>query len=189
MSESLSDVLRDMADSPPKPSQTSNSDDDPTAPASDQEETPDGFNSDEPDPPAASASPAQAAIDDEDDDEEMVVVELDDESGEAVGQAVEPAPRSSPRRRTPPRRKPTGGMKGVAVPVLITVGGLLLIPAVWAALLLAGAVTSEREGAQTMAYAMLACWPIALILFAAAGFYFYIMQKEKKEYEASQRKR
>jgi len=127
-------------------------------------------------------------MDDEDDeDEEVIVVEIDDESGDAVAAAPQSSPPPS-RRRTPPKRKPTGGMKGVAIPVLITVGGLLLIPAIWAALLLAGAIDSQREGAQTMAYAMLACWPIALILFAAAGFYFYIMQKEKKQWQASQRR-
>lgn len=63
--------------------------------------------------------------------------------------------------------------KATAVPLIATVGLLLLLPAIWGTMLLAGVEVwlSERRGATTMARTMLVCWPIAIALFGSAIFY------------------
>src|SRR5687768_959396 len=73
------------------------------------------------------------------------------------------------------------GLKAIAIPILATVGVLLLVPGVWAILLLSGAQvwSSHRSSARPMALAMLVCWPIALALFGAAMMFFKQIQREK----------
>ncbi|MAE64535.1 MAG: hypothetical protein CMJ18_09725, partial [Phycisphaeraceae bacterium] len=90
---------------------------------------------------------------------------------------------AAPYRAETLRRPVTTGfdLKAFAVPVLLTVGLLLLIPAVWGTLLLAGfeVWASGREGAVTMAKAMLVCWPIALVLLGSAAFYAMQLRRER----------
>ncbi len=82
------------------------------------------------------------------------------------------------------QRPPTSGSRGrgsgqqdrikaAAVPVLSLIGVLLLIPAVWAVLLLAGAPVwhHERHSARGMAAVMLVCGPIAFAMFGGAAYY------------------
>ena len=71
------------------------------------------------------------------------------------------------------------GLKTMAMLVLSTVGMLLLIPAVWALLLLAGAEVwnHDRTGAHKMALLMLICWPIAFALLCGAVYYFIQIKK------------
>ena len=62
---------------------------------------------------------------------------------------------------------------GVGGILLLLVGGLLLIPAVWATLLLGGANVwgAARQDANRMATAMLVCWPLAIALVGAGIYY------------------
>lgn len=64
-------------------------------------------------------------------------------------------------------------LRSAMVPVLCFVGVLLLIPAVWAVMLLAGAAVwhHERQDAIAMASVMLVCGPIACAMFAGAWHY------------------
>lgn len=83
--------------------------------------------------------------------------------------------RPSPSARRASAKKNTNNeqFKALSAPVLITVGGLLLVPAIWAVLLLTGQTVwaSDRPNAQLMAKVMLVCWLIAIPLMAA-GFTF-----------------
>lgn len=79
----------------------------------------------------------------------------------------------SGRGGTRPPARPHSELKAFAVPVLFTVGTLLLIPAIWAVLYLLGAPVwaHDRPDAGTMAAAMLVCWPIAGALLAGGFIY------------------
>jgi len=74
-----------------------------------------------------------------------------------------------------PRRPPANPLKALAAPAMLGVAALLLIPGVWAVLLLAGVEVpnAQRDGARTMAVAMLIAWPIVLLLAAMAGFVWW----------------
>ena len=100
------------------------------------------------------------------------------DSGEIDGSASVARPRR-PVRTAASANQP---LKAAAVPVLFTVGALLLVPAVWAVLLLGGANVwhAQRPDAQRMAVVMLACWPIALSLFGAGVFFGLQVRREKK---------
>lgn len=98
------------------------------------------------------------------------------------------APRkSAPQRtpsRTPPRRKSNShDLKATAAPLLATVGGLLMVPALWSALLLIGVGVpgSGRDDARPMAAVMLVSWPIAICLIAASVIFFRQVVQEKKQ--------
>ncbi len=123
--------------------------------------------------------------------EAYIVAELDEQPPiAAANRSARPQPQPAARRRTPPKRKPAqDGLKAVAVPILATVGLLLLFPAIWATLLLAGVEVwqSEREDARTMAVAMLACYPVALVMFAGSGLFFVQVQNAKKQAPAKRR--
>ncbi len=92
---------------------------------------------------------------------------------------VVPAPARS-RPRPPARRDANHGLKTASVPVLITVGLLLLVPGVWSLLILTGTWESPREDARTMAIAMLATWPIALSMFCGAWFFWHQTKKGRR---------
>lgn len=124
-------------------------------------------------------------------DGELDEIPVEDESGELVGVEggaeeqpaafdFSPSP-ASPRPRTAvkPQVKPDQTLKAVAVPILGTVGVLLLWPAFWSLLLLLNIIESHRESARTMAFVMLMCWPIAGVLLAGAVFFFRQIQREK----------
>lgn len=96
--------------------------------------------------------------------------------------------RSAPRQTTshsrlPQRKSPSHDLKATAAPLLVTVGLLLLIPAFWSVLLLAGVGVpgSAREDSRPMAAVMLACWPIAICLIITAVVFFKQMARAKKE--------
>ena len=90
-------------------------------------------------------------------------------------------PSSARTKSSPPRRRPArkSGLKATAVPLLGTVGLLLLIPAVWAVMVLMNAESSGDD--RGMAVAMLVAWPIALCLLAAAVVLFIQVAKEQKQ--------
>lgn len=85
-----------------------------------------------------------------------------------VSEARPVAPRSAPRR--PPAAHGNDSLKAAAVPVCLTVAALLLVPATWAVLVLAGADVwrSDWPSARSMAAAMLTCLPLAAALAAGA---------------------
>lgn len=60
-------------------------------------------------------------------------------------------------------------------PALLLIALLLLIPGVWGILLLAGVAVpnAERDGARTMAVAMLISLPIAALLVAMAWYVWW----------------
>ena len=110
----------------------------------------------ESDPQAASPRPLKTA-------------EADDEA--ALRDELPPQPAATPSRRRPVRRTWSApNLHEVAAPVLLTVGVLLLVPAVWAVLVLLGASVwrSDWPGADRMSLIMLMCWPIAAGLIAGA---------------------
>ena len=81
------------------------------------------------------------------------------------------------------RKSKTHDLKATAAPLLGTVGVLLLIPAFWALLLLAGVGVpgSAREDSRGMAAVMLTCWPIAICLIITAVIFFKQTIRAKKE--------
>lgn len=87
----------------------------------------------------------------------------------------------TPARRPPPRKK-SHDMKATAIPLLITVGGLLLVPAIWGVLVLVGAGVpgAGREDSGMMAGMMLGCWPIALCLIYYGVYLLRKLQRAKK---------
>lgn len=140
--------------------------------------------------PADPAQPAHQTgqpIEGDDHHGEFVAGEVDDESGTEVAQApINFPPAQSqpnqPYRPLPRKTKKNSELKGVAAPILMTVGAMLLIPAFWAVLVLTGAPVpmADREDASTMAKVMLLCWPLALTLIIPAIFMFIQISAEKK---------
>ena len=65
-------------------------------------------------------------------------------------------------------------LRKLGVGLLLGLGVLLMIPALWSAGWLVGLEVpgAQRESAGAMAMLMLSAWPIALLLFAAAGLTF-----------------
>lgn len=74
-------------------------------------------------------------------------------------------------------------LKLMAVPALVGVGLLLLLPGIWSILIILDreVIGYNSDGAKTMAYAMLSSWPLALFMFAGAGFFFWQVQRMKKD--------
>ncbi len=85
--------------------------------------------------------------------------------------------------RTTRRNAKSNDLKAVAAPLLATVGVLLLIPAMWALLLLMGVGVpgSARDDSRPMAAVMLISWPIAICLIAASVLFFNQILREKKQ--------
>ena len=96
----------------------------------------------------------------------------------------EPDPGPRPEGRRAPPRTATGHdqIKAVAVVLLLSVAGLLLIPAVWATLLLVGIRVwgSARPDAAKMAMGMLACWPIAVGLVSGAVLFYVQLRRSAR---------
>ena len=92
------------------------------------------------------------------------------------------APRRTPSRTPPLRKSNSHDLKATAAPLLATVGGLLMVPALWSALLLIGVGVpgSGRDDARPMAAVMLVSWPIAICLIAASVVFFRQVVQEKK---------
>lgn len=99
---------------------------------------------------------------------------------------------SSSTRRATGTSRPGGSahasnikLKLMAVPALIGVGFLLMLPGIWSILILLDreVIGYDSSGAKNMAYAMLAAWPLSLFMFAGAGFFFWQVQRMKKQAE------
>ncbi len=97
------------------------------------------------------------------------------------------APRKATHQRPPMRKSKTHDLKATAAPLLATVGVLLLVPAIWAALLLIGVGVpgAARDDARPMAAVMLASWPIAICLIAASVVFFKQIIREKKRLQSA----
>lgn len=135
----------------------------------------------------------------------VMEVEVEDESGEALGEVQEAlagtrgddqdggagfeeamtqtAAASSTARRPPAPKNKSTNLKATAIPLLATVGFLLLIlPVQWSFFHLTGISVSEQAGANTMAWVMfLLATPVSGILIAAAVWMYLQLQREKQE--------
>ncbi len=83
--------------------------------------------------------------------------------------------------RASARRNAAGvGLKKASVPILVTVGSLMMVPALWGLAVLMGIEVprSQQAGAGRMATAMLACWPIALGLYGGAAVFWMQLKKQ-----------
>lgn len=142
---------------------------------------------------SSSPNPSEAAhqAGRRDDEQDYITAEVDDEAveDESAGDVAAAAASFQSQMASAPRPSPVrrvGGkhseFKAVAAPILLTVGVMLLIPAFWAVLVLAGAGVpmSEREDAVTMAKVMLLCWPLAISLLLPALIIFGQLHARKK---------
>ena len=69
-------------------------------------------------------------------------------------------------------------------PVLYTIGLMLLVPAMWAVLILSGAEKipgAQIDDAPMKAKFMLICWPVAILLLATAIYYTLQIMGEKDD--------
>lgn len=106
-------------------------------------------------------------------------------AGEPIAQDVAgPAGRASDRLA----RSDSDDLRKLGVLLLLGLGALLLIPALWAAGWLVGLQVpgAQRESAGAMAMLMLSAWPIALLLFAAAGLTFRQIRNQHREQDQGQ---
>jgi|GEM_PF-5645780 len=140
--------------------------------------------------PTRQVRPAKPVVQQPEEEEEVEGV-LEDEHDEqeaadpmASLNAASSSATAAPRRTSVrPKRKKDNSLKATAVPILITVGCLLLVPAIWAVMILGGSETAwgaERENASSMAKIMLVCWPLALILIISALVMIVQMLRDKK---------
>ena len=98
--------------------------------------------------------------------------------------AYDPAAQSTSRRK---RRmhKPDVGMIGIRqamIPVLITMGLVMFALGVWGIMIKAGNTSlpmADRANADQLAILGLVGLPIGVLMFAAAGFMFYMVRKDK----------
>ena len=183
------DALRDLANAhdqgaPPKR---------PASPSSSRPESP---VSPRPESPVSPATPDPSA------ESSTALDELSLASASALAELsgtdsapYDPAMSSQARRRR--LQKPDVGMmhfRLAAVPVLITVGLLMLALGLWGILVKAGNTTlpkADLPDAGTYATLALVCLPIGLLLIAGAWFFFYqvrIDQRKLKAYEDAMKK-
>ncbi len=103
--------------------------------------------------------------------------EIDDEAGDVIG--------SSPLPRRPlhsAKQRADHKLKATAIPVLITVGSLLLLLGIWGTAVLAGAEVPlhDKPGADRMATAMaLVGYPLGASLLGGAAFFYLQLKKAK----------
>ena len=74
------------------------------------------------------------------------------------------------------------GIRTAAIPVLITVALVMLALGVWGIMVKAGNDTlpmADQDNAQQLAIVGLVGLPIGILLFASAGFMFYMVGKDK----------
>lgn len=103
---------------------------------------------------------------------------------ESVG--YDPAARSTSRRKRHMHKPDVGmiGMRTASIPVLITMGLVMLALGVWGILVKAGNDTlpmADQGNAQQLAIIGLVGLPIGILLFASAGFMFYMVGKDKQK--------
>ena len=84
------------------------------------------------------------------------------------------------------RKQSSTDMKAFFTPIIITLGALLLAPAFWAVMILAGRieVVEGDESTRTVAMIMLASWPISLFLIVSGVIFAIQVSREKKAKEA-----
>ena len=112
--------------------------------------------------------------------------------GERESASAASVPRRAARRAGRGGATQTGGVKAFAAPILMTVGALLLVPAIWSVRYLSGVEGvshAQREGARPMALLMLICWPMALALMAASVVCFVKVARDKKDSPTTPRRR
>ena len=99
--------------------------------------------------------------------------------------AYDPGQRSAATRRKRHLHPPDVGMiamRTASIPVLITMGLVMFALGVWGILVNAGNDTlpmADQANAQQLAIVGLIGLPIGLLMFAAAGFMFYVVRKDK----------
>jgi hypothetical protein len=131
---------------------------------------------------------AQAPPNPPPDDEEFIEAAEDETDEPPTEEAVEfdfSAADTPPPRPRQAVSKPKGSLKEVAVPLLFTIGVILLIPAIWGTLMLMGKLESTRDGDKGMAAAMLVCYPVSACLIAGGIFFLRQVLKEKARRGAS----
>jgi len=86
--------------------------------------------------------------------------------------------------RRPPR---PSGVARFGVKASMVIGMLLLIPAIWAVLVLAGVdvLNASAAGADRMALLMLICWPIALALIGGSFHFGKQLARQQAAYDQS----
>lgn len=100
--------------------------------------------------------------------------------------AYDPSERSASRRKKR-MQKPDVGMIGIrtaSIPVLITMGLVMFALGGWGILVMAGNDTlpmATQGNAQQLAILGLVGLPIGILLFASAGFMFYMVGKDKQK--------
>ena len=101
--------------------------------------------------------------------------------------AYDPSEASSTRRRRK-AQKPDVGMIGIrtaAIPVLITMGLIMLALGVWGIMVKSGNETlpmaSQANAQQLAIVGLTVALPVGILLFASAGFLFYIVGKDKQK--------
>lgn len=101
--------------------------------------------------------------------------------------AYDPGARSSASRRKRHMHPPDVGMIGIrqaSIPVLITMGLVMFTLGIWGILVKAGNDTlpmANQPNADQLAILGLIGLPIGILMFAAAGFMFYVVGKDKKK--------
>ncbi|MEO0477676.1 MAG: hypothetical protein AAF085_17160 [Planctomycetota bacterium] len=104
----------------------------------------------------------------------------------AESAAYDPGARSTSKRKKH-MHKPDVGMMGIRqamIPVLITMGLVMLALGVWGIMVKTGNDTlpmADQANAQQLAILGLVGLPIGILMFAAAGFMFYMVGKDKKK--------
>lgn len=120
------------------------------------------------------------------DESEMSANALAQLSG-AESVAYDPGTRSTSSRRKRHMHPPDVGMIGIrtaSIPVLITMGLVMFALGVWGILVKAGNDTlpmADQGNAQQLAIIGLIGLPIGVLMFASAGFMFYVVGKDKQK--------
>ena len=102
--------------------------------------------------------------------------------------AYDPAARSRSSRKRK-MAKPDVGMIGIrqaSIPVLITMGLIMLALGVWGIMVKGGNTTlpmATQGNAQQLAIIGLIGLPIGILMFASAGFMIYVVGKDKRKLE------
>jgi hypothetical protein len=141
-----------------------------------------------PDSPLAASKPKRpdAPPTVERDESEQSASALAELSGSASA-GYDPSMRSTSNRRKRRIQKPDVGMIGLrqaSIPVLITMGLVMLSLGAWGIMVKAGNDTlpmADQDNAQQLAILGLVGLPIGVLLFASAGFMFYMVGKDKQK--------
>jgi len=100
--------------------------------------------------------------------------------------AYDPGERSGSRRKRHLHPPDVGmiGMRQASVPVLITMGLVMLALGIWGIMVKAGNNTlpmADQPNADQLAILGLIGLPIGILMFAATAFMFYVVRKDKKK--------